>query len=91
MLGILRFGVRIYQITLSPLLQWLSGPGGGCRFQPTCSEYFLQAIEAHGAARGSWLGLKRIARCHPWGGQGHDPVPPRLKTAGALLRQTGCE
>jgi hypothetical protein len=47
----------------------------GCRFQPTCSEYFLQAVRYHGALKGSWLGLKRIARCQPWGGQGFDPVP----------------
>jgi putative membrane protein insertion efficiency factor len=90
MLGILRVAVRIYQISLSPLLQWLGGPGAGCRFEPSCSEYFLQAIEAHGAARGSWLGLKRIARCHPWGGHGHDPVPLRLHPTG-VMRPTGCE
>jgi conserved hypothetical protein YidD len=75
MRGLIRICIRIYQITLSPLLAAIGGPGSGCRFQPTCSEYFLQAVETHGALRGSWLGLKRIGRCHPWGGCGHDPVP----------------
>jgi putative membrane protein insertion efficiency factor len=90
MLRILRFCVRIYQVTLSPILHWMGGPGSGCRFQPTCSEYFLQAIQTHGAARGSWLGLKRIGRCHPWGGHGHDPVPNPIASAGAMAR-AGCE
>jgi putative membrane protein insertion efficiency factor len=75
MLLLLRFLIRAYQWTLSPLLSWLGGPGSGCRFHPTCSKYFLEAVECHGALRGSWLGLKRLARCHPWGGQGEDPVP----------------
>ena len=90
MLGILRVCVRIYQILLSPFLHWLGGPGSGCRFEPSCSEYFLQAIQTHGAGRGSWLGLNRIARCHPWGGQGHDPIPTRMNTAGIMTRP-GCE
>ena len=72
---IVRIFIRIYQFTLSPILSWMTGPGGGCRFEPSCSEYFLQAVESHGVWRGGWLGLKRLARCHPWGGQGHDPVP----------------
>ncbi len=46
-----------------------------CRFTPSCSEYTLQAVEKFGLIKGSWIGLKRIARCHPWGGSGHDPVP----------------
>jgi putative membrane protein insertion efficiency factor len=73
---IIRLLIRAYQIILSPLISLLAGPGAGCRFEPTCSRYFLQACERHGAARGSWLGVKRICRCHPWGGQGFDPVPP---------------
>lgn len=75
MLFLVRLFIRLYKYTLSPLLSLLGGPGSGCRFEPTCSAYFLEAVETHGLARGSWLGLKRVARCHPWGGRGHDPVP----------------
>ncbi|MEX0322160.1 MAG: membrane protein insertion efficiency factor YidD [Puniceicoccaceae bacterium] len=50
-------------------------PGSGCRFEPTCSEYSLQAIRQHGPLKGAWLSVKRISRCHPWGGHGYDPVP----------------
>ena len=73
---LIRLLVRGYQLLLSPLLQLLTGPGGGCRFQPSCSRYFLAACETHGILRGSWLGLRRLARCQPWGGLGYDPVPP---------------
>lgn len=62
--------VHAYRLLLSP---WL---GNNCRYQPTCSAYALEALERHGALRGGWLALRRIARCHPWGGSGHDPVPP---------------
>jgi len=48
-----------------------------CRYWPTCSSYALEALDEHGAARGSWLTLRRLLRCHPWGGAGVDPVPPR--------------
>jgi putative membrane protein insertion efficiency factor len=72
---LVRLFIRAYQITLSPVLSMLGGPASGCRFQPTCSQYFLEAVERHGIVGGTWLGLKRIGRCHPWGGQGHDPVP----------------
>jgi len=61
--------VRFYRLMLSP---WL---GSGCRFEPTCSAYALQALQQHGAARGSYLTLKRLGRCHPWCAGGHDPVP----------------
>jgi len=73
---LIRLLIRGYQLLVSPMLQLLTGPGGGCRFQPSCSRYFLAACETHGLLRGSWLGLKRLARCQPWGGQGFDPVPP---------------
>ncbi|HXY60371.1 MAG TPA: membrane protein insertion efficiency factor YidD [Chthoniobacterales bacterium] len=75
MRGLIRICIRAYQLTLSPLMVAIGGPGSGCRFQPTCSEYFLQAVELHGTVRGIFLGLKRIARCHPWGGSGEDHVP----------------
>ena len=61
--------VKFYRFAISP---WL---GGNCRFQPTCSEYAIEALQAHGALRGGWLAAKRIGRCHPWGGSGYDPVP----------------
>lgn len=48
-----------------------------CRYLPTCSHYALDALEAHGAVRGTWLSIRRIGRCHPWGGSGWDPVPQR--------------
>lgn len=63
--------IRFYQIFLSPLL------GKNCRFQPTCSHYMLQALRIHGPVKGFWLGLRRIGRCHPWGGEGYDPVPEK--------------
>ena len=61
--------VRGYQLVLSPLI------GSNCRFQPTCSRYALEALEKHGALKGGWLAIRRISRCHPWGGSGIDNVP----------------
>jgi len=61
--------VRAYRVALSP---WL---GANCRFQPTCSQYAIEALETHGALRGTLLALRRLSRCHPWGGHGYDPVP----------------
>lgn len=84
---IVRIPVRIYQMTISPLLSWLGGPGVGCRFSPTCSQYFLEAVELHGFFRGSCLGGKRLLRCHPWGGSGYDPVP----RANSLARSCVCD
>ena len=72
----IRLLIRGYQILISPLLSLIVGPGGGCRYEPTCSNYLLEAVETHGALRGGWLGLKRLLRCQPWGGSGYDPVPP---------------
>lgn len=67
--------VRAYQWTLSPLKNVLFGPLARCRFEPSCSEYAAQAIGRHGVFRGGWLAARRLLRCHPWGGCGHDPVP----------------
>ena len=75
MVGLVRLFIRVYQYTLSPLLRLLCGPASGCRFAPTCSAYFLEAVETYGVVHGSWLGLKRLSRCQPWGGSGYDPVP----------------
>jgi uncharacterized protein len=63
--------IRLYQWTVSPLL------GPTCRFEPSCSQYALEAIRRFGFAHGSWLALKRIGRCHPWHAGGYDPVPGR--------------
>jgi putative membrane protein insertion efficiency factor len=68
-LWLLRVIVRAYQYFLSPLL------GPRCRYLPSCSSYALEALDVHGPWRGSWYALRRIARCHPWGGTGYDPVP----------------
>lgn len=72
--------IRLYQLLISPLLVMLC-PGGICRFDPSCSNYALQAVKRHGAFRGAWLTIKRLGRCHPWGGCGHDPVPPSKPVA----------
>ena len=61
--------VRLYRLIFSP---WV---GFNCRYQPTCSAYALEALEKHGALKGSWLTLRRLVRCHPFGGNGYDPVP----------------
>ncbi len=76
---ILIFFVRLYRWTLSPAKTFLFGPLGRCRFTPSCSEYALESVRIHGVFGGSWLALKRICRCHPFGGCGHDPVPSELK------------
>lgn len=61
--------IRLYQVAVSPLLP------ARCRFYPTCSNYSMEAIKKHGGVRGGWLTIKRICRCHPWGGSGIDFVP----------------
>ncbi|MGD0743525.1 MAG: membrane protein insertion efficiency factor YidD [Verrucomicrobiota bacterium] len=67
--------IRVYRWTISPAQTFLFGPACGCRFTPTCSEYAMEAMRMHGAIAGGWLTTKRICRCQPWGGGGHDPVP----------------
>ena len=62
--------IRAYRLLWSP---WV---GHNCRYQPTCSAYALEALERHGALKGSWLAARRIGRCHPFGASGYDPVPP---------------
>ena len=62
--------IALYQRILSPYMP------GACRYEPTCSHYAQDAIRAHGLPAGGWLALKRLARCHPWGGRGYDPAPP---------------
>lgn len=66
---LLKAFIKLYQYGISPILP------GTCRYTPTCSAYSLEALERFGPFKGTWLGLKRIARCHPWGGSGFDPVP----------------
>jgi len=61
--------LRGYRYAVSPML------GMHCRFAPSCSEYAIEALQKHGAARGGWLAAKRVARCHPWSAGGYDPVP----------------
>ena len=65
--------VRAYRLTFSP---WV---GHGCRYQPTCSAYALEALQEHGGIKGSWLAAKRIGRCHPWGDSGIDNVPDKRR------------
>lgn len=76
--------VRLYQLFVSPIL------GPRCRFQPTCSTYAFDAIKLHGGLKGGWLAIKRIIRCHPWGGHGFDPVPG-MKTQRSALEETKCK
>lgn len=61
--------IKFYKMAISPILPM------ACRYTPTCSEYMLEAIQKYGAAKGIWLGTKRLSRCHPWGKSGYDPVP----------------
>lgn len=61
--------ISLYQDGLSPFIP------SSCRYTPSCSRYSQQAVEQYGAMKGVWMGVKRLARCHPWGGQGYDPVP----------------
>lgn len=79
----LRGAVRGYQLILSPLLP------PSCRYLPTCSDYAVEALACHGVLRGGGLALCRLARCHPWGGSGYDPVPPRRSATPAETARRG--
>jgi uncharacterized protein len=61
--------LKFYQYAISPLM------GPKCRYTPTCSQYGIEALKKHGLFKGGWLTIRRVSRCHPWGGHGHDPVP----------------
>ena len=77
-----RLGVAMvhgYQLLISPLA------GGACRFEPSCSRYAAEALGTHGAARGSVMALRRLCRCHPWGGAGYDPVPAPARPLASTL------
>jgi len=63
--------IRFYQAAISPYTP------AACRFSPTCSSYSLEALQVYGLFKGSWLAIKRIGKCHPWGGSGYDPVPKK--------------
>lgn len=67
--AILILPVRFYQLAISPMLP------PSCRYVPTCSQYTIEALRKHGPVKGLWLAVKRILRCHPWGGSGYDPLP----------------
>jgi len=76
--------LRFYQLAISPLL------GPRCRFYPSCSNYALEAIRGHGAARGGWLAVKRVCRCHPFNPGGLDPVPPADGAKNSSTTACGC-
>jgi len=82
LLFVLIAGIKVYRIALSPFV------GRSCRFVPSCSHYAEDALRAHGPARGSWMALKRIARCHPWSEGGFDPIPrAQSSSAQSALQQ----
>jgi putative membrane protein insertion efficiency factor len=67
--GLMILLIRFYQLAISPYLR------PSCRYTPTCSQFFIEAVRKYGPFRGGFLGIKRLLRCHPWGGHGYDPVP----------------
>ncbi len=77
----LKLPIRIYQLLISPVL------APNCRFTPSCSAYAIEAVGRLGPARGGWLALRRLVRCHPWGGHGLDPVPEKAQPVGVEGRR----
>ena len=65
--------IRVYQLIVSPML------GSNCRFMPTCSEYALESLKSYGLIKGTFLTIKRIGKCHPWGSNGYDPIPTKME------------
>ena len=65
--------IRVYQLIISPML------GSNCRFIPTCSEYAMESLKEYGLIKGIFLSIKRIGKCHPWGGHGYDPLPTKME------------
>jgi putative membrane protein insertion efficiency factor len=81
--------VRLYRLTLSPAKTFLFGPSAKCRFEPSCSQYAIQALKTHGTLAGGWLAAKRVCRCHPWGECGDDPVPAVPSKNASMHRHFG--
>jgi putative membrane protein insertion efficiency factor len=81
---VLRFLLRFYQLVISPMMT------PSCRFYPSCSNYALEALQVHGAGKGSWLAVKRVCRCHPWHEGGLDPVPPAEGKSNSSTTACGC-
>ncbi|MFN5579472.1 MAG: membrane protein insertion efficiency factor YidD [Akkermansiaceae bacterium] len=73
--------IRFYQLAIAPWLRFMAGGNGMCRHDPSCSHYGIEALKIHGPIKGSWLILKRLLRCHPWGTHGYDPVPKKHQPA----------
>jgi len=76
-IAVLVFAIRLYRWTVSPVVVFVFGPAGGCRFTPSCSQYAVDAIRSQGVLAGSGLAIRRICRCHPWSDGGHDPAPEK--------------
>ncbi|HTW90794.1 MAG TPA: membrane protein insertion efficiency factor YidD [bacterium] len=78
----LKLLVRLYRNTIGIALP------NSCRYQPTCSQYALDALTEHGAARGAWLAIRRVARCHPWAAGGYDPIPRKVRSPKSECRMS---
>jgi putative membrane protein insertion efficiency factor len=88
---ILIFFIRIYQRLLAPMQKVVFGPSGACRFSPSCSQYTVEALQIHGVFKGGALSVRRICRCHPWGGCGYDPVPFSESRQSPKCREHDCK